>query len=142
MGEIFFRPSQNFEFNYDYALNNDLDEFNFHKFENTFVVNNFVNNFSFYEENNLVGKKSYLENNFKYKINNNNSLSFGTRENKTDNLTEYYNLIYEYKNDCLTASIRYNKEYYSNSNLKPNEELFFNITLIPLGSTQTESILD
>ena len=142
VGEIFFRPSQNFEFNYDYALNNDLDEFNFHKFENTFVVNNFVNNFSFYEENNLVGKKSYLENNFKYKINNNNSLSFGTRENKTDNLTEYYNLIYEYKNDCLTASIRYNKEYYSNSNLKPNEELFFNITLIPLGSTQTESILD
>ena len=26
-------------------------------------------------------------------------------EKKTDNLTEYYNLIYEYKNDCITASI-------------------------------------
>ena len=90
----------------------------------------------------MVGKKSYLENNFKYKFDENNSLSFATRENKTDNLTEYYNLVYEYKNDCLTASIKYNKEYYSNSNLEPNEELFFNITLIPLGSTQTESILD
>ena len=142
VGEIFFKPSQNFEINYDYALNNDFDEFNFHKFENTFVINNFVNSFAFYEENNLVGKKSYFENNFKYNFDENNSLSFATRENKTDNLTEYYNLIYEYKNDCLTASIRYNKEYYSNSNLKPNEELFFNITLIPLGSTQTESILD
>ena len=90
----------------------------------------------------MVGKKSYLENNFKYKFDENNSLSFATRENKTDNLTEYYNLVYEYKNDCLTASIKYNKEYYSNSTLEPNEELFFNITLIPLGSTQTESILD
>ena len=39
-------------------------------------------------------------------------------------------------------TIKYNKEYYSNSTLEPNEELFFNITLIPLGSTQTESILD
>ena len=25
---------------------------------------------------------------------------------------------------------------------KPNEDLFFNLTLIPLGSTETESILD
>ena len=142
VGEIFFKPTQNFELNYDYALNNDFDEFNFHKIENTFTINNFVNSFTFYEENNLVGKKSYLENNFKYKFDENNSLSFATRENKTDNLTEYYNLVYEYKNDCLTASIKYNKEYYSNSTLEPNEELFFNITLIPLGSTQTESIID
>ena len=109
VGEIFFKPAQNFELNYDYALNNDFDEFNFHKIENTFTINNFVNSFTFYEENNLVGKKSYLENNFKYKFDENNSLSFATRENKTDNLTEYYNLVYEYKNDCLTASIKYNK---------------------------------
>ena len=36
------------------------------------------------------------------------------RNNKKDNLTEFYNLIYEYKHDCLTASLVYNKEYYSN----------------------------
>ena len=65
-----------------------------------------------------------------------------TRNNKKDNLTEFYNLIYEYKNDCLTASVIYNKEYYSNSSLKPSEELFFNVTLVPLGSTKTGSILD
>ena len=44
-------------------------------------------------------------------------------------LTEFYNLIYEYKNDCLVASINYNKEYYSNNALEPTENLFFNITL-------------
>ena len=71
-----------------------------------------------------------------------NSLSFKTRNNKKNNLTEFYNLIYQYKTDCLVASIRYNKEYYSSNTKKPNEELFFNITLIPLGSTQTESIID
>ena len=62
--------------------------------------------------------------------------------NKKNNLTEFYNLIYQYQNDCLIASLRYNKEYYTNSSLEPNEELFFNITLIPLGSTQTDSVLD
>ena len=29
------------------------------------------------------------------------------------NLTEYYNLVYEYKNDCLTAGIKFNKSYYN-----------------------------
>ena len=123
-------------------INNDLDEVNLHKLSNTFKINNFVNTFTFYEENNLIGKKSYYENDLSYEINENNILSFRTRENKTDNLTEYYNLIYEYKNDCLTASIRYNKEYYSTAGAKPSEELFFNITLIPLGSTKTGSILE
>ena len=142
VGQINFNPNQTFQIDYNYMINDNLDEFNFHKFKNTLSINNFVNTFTFYEENNLIGKKSYYENNFSYKIDKNNSLSFKTRENKTDNLTEYYNLIYEYKNDCLTASIRYNKEYYSSSTAKPSEELFFNITLVPLGSTQTESILE
>ena len=141
VGELNFSPNQNFQLDYNFSLNDNLDEFNLHKIENTFSVNNFVNNFIFYEENNLIGKKSYFENSFTYNVDKNNSLTFKTRENKTDNLTEYYNLIYEYKTDCLTASIRYNKDYYSGINVEPNEELFFNITLIPLGSTQTESIL-
>ena len=141
VGQINFQPYESFELNYAYSLDNSAEEFNFHKIENTFRVNNFVNTFAFYEENNLIGKKSYYENNLIYNFNQKNSLTFKTRENKTDNLTEYYNLIYEYKIDCLTASIEYNKEYYSNKVIEPTEELFFNLTLIPLGSTETDNIL-
>ena len=141
IGQINYMPNSKFKVNYNYSLNNNLDKVNLHQIENVIEVNNFVNTFTFYEENNLIGKKSYFENDISYIIDENNSLSFKTRENKTDNLTEYYKLVYEYKNDCLTASIRYNKEYYSNSSIKPNEELFFNITLIPLGSTKTDSVL-
>ena len=142
MGEIRYIPNSNFSFDYNFSANNNFDQINFHSFENSFKVNNFINTFTFYEENNIIGKKSYYENSLSYMINENNSFSFKTRENKTDNLTEYYNLIYQYKNDCLTASITYNKDYYSTGNIKPNEELFFNITLIPLGSTKTDSILE
>ncbi len=142
VGEIRYLPNSKFLFDYNFSIDNDLDQMNFHSLENSFTVNNFVNTFTFYEENNQVGSKSYYENTLSYMINENNSFSFKTRENKTDNLTEYYNLIYEYKNDCLTASITYNKDYYSSGNIKPSEELFFNITLIPLGSTKTGSILE
>ena len=142
VGELRYISNTKFTFDYNFSVDNDLNQVNFHSLENSFTVNNFVNTFTFYEENNIVGKKSYYENTLSYKFNENNSFSFKTRENKTDNLTEYYNLIYEYKNDCLTASITYNKDYYSSGNIKPNEELFFNITLIPLGSTKTDSILE
>ena len=61
------------------------------------------------------------------------SLNFRTRKNKKTDLTEYYNLIYQYKMDCLTAGIEYKKNYYSDGSLKPEESIFFSITLMPFG---------
>ena len=55
-------------------------------------------------------------------------------QNRKIDLAEYYNLIYEYKNDCLIAGIKYNKTYYSDRDLQPSEELMFNLTLIPITS--------
>ena len=55
-----------------------------------------------------------------------------TRKNRNLNLTEYYDLVYEYKNDCLVAGIKYKKNYYNDQDIKPVEELFFSITIIPL----------
>ena len=141
VGSINIIPKEIINFKYNYSLNNDFDEINLHNFTTNIQINNFVNTFNFYEENNLIGNESYYQNKLSYFFNPNSSFSFQTRENKRSNLTEFYDLIYEYKNDCLIASLRYNKEYYTGNNLKPNEELFFNITLIPLGSTKTENIL-
>ena len=68
------------------------------------------------------------------KLNEENYLSFNTRRNREINLTEYYDLIYEYKNDCLVAGIKYNKTYYEDRDLRPSENLLFTITLSPLTS--------
>ena len=61
-------------------------------------------------------------------------ISFNTRKNRELNLTEYYNLVYEYKNDCLIAGVKYKKNYYNDADIKPVEELFFSITIVPLGT--------
>ena len=61
-------------------------------------------------------------------------------ETKKTDFTEFYNLIYEYKNDCLTASIQYNKDFYSDNELKPNEEIFFSISIVPLATLNTPSV--
>ncbi len=141
VGEISYNPLDNFNLNYNFSLKNDLDETNLHLFKNEFRINNFVNTFEFYEENNQLGDESYYTNTMKYEADKNNFFSYRTRKNKKTNLTEFYDLIYEYKNDCLVASIRYNKEYYSNNILEPTENLFFNLTLIPLGTTNTDNLI-
>ena len=59
--------------------------------------------------------------------------SIFSRENKEKDLTEYYNLIYQYKNDCLAASIEYNKNYYDDRDIKPQENIYLKLTIMPFG---------
>ena len=95
-------------------------------------MNNFITKFNFIEEETNLGNTHVFENISKYNFDDNNSLSFKTRRNRELNLTEFYNLVYEYKNDCLTAGIKYKKTYYEDRDLKPVEDLLFTLTLFPL----------
>ena len=66
------------------------------------------------------------------KIDDSNFINFNTRRNRKIDLTEYYDLVYEYKNDCLIAGVKYKKTYYEDRDLKPAENLMFTVTLFPL----------
>ena len=48
--------------------------------------------------------------------------------------------MYQYENDCLVASLEYNKDYYSDRDFKPSEELFFSLTITPLSTFNTPSL--
>ena len=72
-----------------------------------------------------------ISNTTKYTFKEYSSLTFSTRRNRQIDLTEYYDLVYEYKNDCLVAGIKYRKDYYKDADIIPKEELFFSITIVP-----------
>ena len=91
-------------------------------------------------ENNTQNSESYITNKTSYIINDSKSLIFETRKNKKTKLTEFYNLIYQYRNDCLIAAIEYNKDYYTDRSLVPEESIFFKLTIIPFGQTSTPNL--
>ena len=95
---------------------------------------NFITQFDYLEERGTVGSTNIIQNTTKYNFDDQNFISFNTRRNRKLNLTEYYDLVYEYKNDCLVAGIKYKKNYYNDADIKPVEELFFSITIVPLGT--------
>ena len=121
---------------YNFSLDNKLETVNFHNFKNEFKINNFFNTFEYFERSDVAVKQSFYKNTTGLKLDEDNSIRFETRRNKTTNLTEYYNLIYEYKNDCLIASVEYDKNYYSDADLKPEETLLFKLTIVPFTSFQ------
>ena len=47
---------------------------------------------------------------------------FSGTKNLDKGISEYYNLIYEYQNDCLSAAVEYNKTFYSDGDLKPQNK--------------------
>ena len=133
-GSIDHSISNFLDIGYNFSINNDLDQIDYNSLSLNVSVNNFVTKFNFIEENNIMGDASSIENTTSYGLNEKNFLTFKTRRNKKINLTEYYDLIYEYKNDCLTAGIKYKKTYYEDRDLKPSEDLMLTLTLIPLTS--------
>ena len=140
IGKINFSPSNIFNLNYEFSLDNNLKDSNLNLIRTNFSVNNLITSFEFLEEDNLMGEKSYLSNKTTLNFDNNNSISFKTNKDLDKNITEYYNLIYEYKNDCLIAGVEYNKSNYSDGELKPEENLFFKITIIPFGELNTPNV--
>ena len=124
--------SEFFSLNYDFAIDNDFNKFEHNSIEAEFTVNNFVTSFNFLEKAGELGNVNTVENTSEFKFDDQNTLLFKTRRNRKISLTEYYDLVYEYQNDCLTAGIKYRKTYYQDRDLKPKEDLFFTLTLFPL----------
>ena len=140
VGNINFSPSSNFDLNYNYSADNNLDTMNYNFLEAKLNINNFITSFEFLEENNEIGSDSYFKRNIGYNFDQNNSLKYTTRRNRKTDLTEFYNLIYEYKNDCLVAAIEYNKDYYEDRDIKPSEEIFFSLTITPFTSINSPNL--
>ena len=139
IGSINFKPNNNFNLDYNFSVDNDLTSTNYNFIKADLTINKFVTSFEFLQEDDEIGTENHYSNEMKLILNDSSSLKYRTRRNKKTDLTEYYNLIYEYKNDCLTAAIQYNKDYYSDKDLKPNEEIFFSISILPFSSINSPS---
>ena len=127
-----YKPTKNIFLDYDFSLTNDLNIIEHQAIGASYITENFSTEFSFIEEAGILGDNNVISNETKLiNFKDYHNLSFSTRRNRKINLTEYYDIIYEYKNDCLVAGIKYRKDYYNDKDIIPKEELFFSLTIVP-----------
>ena len=140
IGTLKLSPNDFLNIKYSFSYDNDLNNSTFNYTETDLTFSKFSTSFKYYEASDAVYQKSYISNTSKLNLNDGNSIQFATNKNLDTNLTEYYDLIYEYKNDCLTASIEYKKKYYNDVDLSPDENIFFTIKLLPFGEISSPNI--
>ena len=123
---------ENLNLNYNFAIADNLNQIEYNDLTATLSIDKFSTNFNFVKSINEMGDENFIKNTTRYSFDNKNSLSFNIRRNRKINLTEFYDLVYEYQNDCLVAGVKYKKTFYEDKDLKPIENLLFTVTFVPL----------
>ena len=130
-GSLKYNLSNNLKIGYDFSYDRDLDHSNLDGLYVDINLNNIFTDFYYYTTDNDLGENETISNNTVIKINDESSLKFNTTKDLIDDFTEYYDLMYSYITDCISINFNYNKSFYRDGNLKPNESLSFLIKIIP-----------
>ena len=131
VGNLFYSPNDILDFDYNFSYDKNFDGSNYDSVSTTINFNNFITNFNFLSEDGNIGNNEIISNSTTYRFNNENSLKFKTSKDLKNDFTEYYNLIYTYETDCLSASAEFGKKFYRDGSLVPDKSLLFTIRFIP-----------
>ncbi len=136
VGNIFYKFQDNIELNYNFSYDRDLDFSNYDAINATFGINNFFTSFDYITENHDFGDTEIITNNTSYEFKNEHTLSFNSTKDLKDDFTQFYKISYEYETDCLLASFEYEKKFFRDGSLLPDESLVFLIKFIPFAEVR------
>ena len=111
---------------------------NYNEVNASYDFNNIKFNIDYLEQNNISNKvddeKEYIKSSLEIKKGDNGLFTFSNKRNIITNSSEFYNMSYEYINDCLRAGIVYRREFYNDSEIEAENSLMFTITLNSFGA--------
>ena len=136
IGDLNFKKN-NFQVNYKYSLDQNFKEMNYNEIESKYSLGNIDFNINYLKEEQISDPSEYVKSSIEIKKGKNGLFSLNNKRNIITNSSEFYNLSYEYINDCLRAGLVYRREFYNDSELEAENSLLFKITLSPLGDLDT-----
>ena len=138
VGNANLKFNKNLNFDYNFSVDQNYSDFNYNEFNTSYNFDPMKIGFGYILENKHIGDQEYFKTKIDY-TKNNGLISFETKRNLISDSSEFYNLSYEYLNDCLRAGLVYRREFYKDSELEPENSLMFKITLTPLGELNSPS---
>ena len=140
VGTYNFNLNENIDFSYNFNIDQNYKDLNYSSVVSSLDFNPIKLNFNYVLEDKHIGDKEFLRSKISYDKGTNTRLSFETKRNLITNSAEFYDLKYEYYNDCLRAGLVYRREFYDDSELESENALMFKITLVPFGDIDAPSI--
>ena len=140
IGNSNLKINDNININYNFAIDQNYKDLNYNEISTNLKYNAINFDFNYLQEKKHIGKQDYFKTKIQYGNNENALFSAETKRNLITNSAEYYNLSYEYLNDCLKAGIVFRREFYNDSELEPENSLLFKVTLVPFGNINSPSV--
>ena len=134
VGSSSFNFNDKFNLTHQFAIDQNYQEFNYNDFGLNLEFGSSNLKFNYIEEDKHIGNQEYFKTQLSFKNQDKSLVKFETKRNLITNSSEFYDLSYEYINDCLRAGLVYRREFYNDSEIEPENSLMFNITLTPFGS--------
>ena len=128
-----------FKLNYNFALDQNYKDLNYNEIGTDIDFEKVKFNISYLKEKKHIGNQEYFTSGFDYEKGKNGLFSFKTKRNLVTDSSEFYNLSYEYLNDCLRAGLVYRREFYDDSELEAENSLMFKVTFVPFGNVNSPS---
>ena len=131
VGNLFYKPNDYLNVNYNFSYDRDLEYSNYDSIEAAFETNKFATSFDYITEHNDFADSEIIKNDTQIKLSEEHVISFNATKDLKDDFTQFYKLSYEYETDCLLASFEYQKKFFRDGSLVPDESLVFLIKFIP-----------
>jgi LPS-assembly protein len=133
VGEAYLKLTDNLTLKNSFSVDHNFNDINYNDLQANLMLGNTNFNISYLEENNHIGNGNYVKSDVKIELNNSTQLSFDFKKNLETHSTEFYNLSYNYLNDCLKAGLVFRREFYSDRDIRASDSLMFQISLLPFG---------
>ena len=131
--------NENLKIDYNYTVDRNYNEINYNEINAYYDVGKVKFNLNYLDEDKNTGENEYIKSAFEIKRGENGLLKLSNKRNLVTNSSEFYDLSYEYINDCLRAGIVYRREFYNDSELEAENSILFTLTLSDLTSINTPS---
>ena len=131
--------NDNFKINYNFSLDQNMKDFNYNEIGSNISLSSIKFNLSYLQEQKHIGNQEYFKTGLVYEKGDSGLFTFNAKRNLITSSAEYYNLSYEYINDCLRAGLVFRREFYNDSEIEPEDSLMFKISFTPLGEINSPS---
>ncbi len=140
VGEAYLKLSENFTIKNEFSIDHNLNDLNYNDLEANLILGNTSFNLGYLEESNHIGTSNYIKSGVKVDFSNSAQLNFNIKKNLETESTEFYDLAYDYINDCLKAGLLFRREFYTDRDVASSDSLMFRITLFPFGEARSPLI--
>ena len=140
VGESKFNFDNNIALKYNFSIDQNYKDFNYSEIGAEFDFEKTKFNLNYLQEKNHIGEQEYAQTEINYKLNNSTALNFSSKRNLATDSAEFYNLSYSYANDCLKAGIAYRREFYTDKDIEPANNLMFTISIIPFAQINSPGL--